>query len=128
MEVRVCFPPMTKVIGIQQTIFMKDTTSVRIDANLKHQAKVLGINMSKTLNDVLKGMISNYSNQEVNMIEIENEINITRDKIAELKAYELELLSKKTIYEEKVRQTDQKEIKELVDLGDAVKRTKRQTR
>lgn len=107
---------------------MKDTTSVRIDANLKHQAKVLGINMSKTLNDVLKGMISNYSNQEVNMIEIENEINITRDKIAELKAYELELLSKKTIYEEKVRQTDQKEIKELVDLGDAVKRTKRQTR
>jgi len=104
---------------------MKDVTTIRIDTNLKHQAKILGINISQTVEGVLKSVVSNYSNNDVDMFALEKEINDTRQKITQLKTHELDLLSQKSIQEEKIKRSEQTEIKEAVKLGNALKRVKR---
>jgi len=98
-------------------------TSVRIDTELLYKARQLNINMSGMLNNVLKGMISQYNNSEIDMFKIEEELKEIDDKISQLKIKQQELLTQKISFEENKQQENKKEIDDLVKQANFIKRS-----
>ena len=98
-------------------------TSVRIDTELLYKARQLNINMSGMLNNVLKGMISQYNNCEIDIFKIEEELRVIDDKISQLKIKQQELLTQKISFEENKQQENKKEIDDLVKQANFIKRS-----
>ena len=102
---------------------MKTSTSVTLDVDLVAKSKKLNINISQLINRVLKGVISQYHNSDIDIFKLEADLEQIRNKICTLKIEEQELLSQKISYEEKKKQNNEKQIKDLVKKAEFIKRS-----
>lgn len=78
---------------------MKISTHITIDSDLKYKARMLGINISNLVNNVLLGMVTN--DEEIDIISVCNELESVRTKKMELSQKEQELMAQKFSFEEK---------------------------
>ena len=100
---------------------MKQQTNLNVEITLKQKAKALGINMSDVMNNVLRGIISQYDNSDINMFEIEKELELIHKNISDLKVRQIELLAQKISFEEKRKQAEDKDLKEKIKMSKAIK-------
>lgn len=101
---------------------MKTTTSITIDANLLQKAKIMKINVSKLVNDVLKGIMLTDAEQ-INIFDIENELENLNKTMLELSTKQNELLAQKMAYNEKKRKRQQKNFKDVLREAETIKRS-----
>lgn len=91
----------------------KISTHVTIDYELKLKAKQLNINISEITNNVLKGIIASHD-MDSDLIEIRLEIDEIRNKMADLKIREQELISQQLAIEHR----DEEQLKQEVEKGE----------
>ena len=93
------------------------------DSDLLFKANQLKINRSKIFNNVLKNLVSQYSNNGIDMIKVEEELEEIEEKIKNLKIRQTELLTKKISFEEERKKNKDQDLKELLKVGDSIKRS-----
>lgn len=101
----------------------RQITTVCVDPLLLGKCKKLGIAISPALNQLLKGLISQYDDSDMNIYELKKEQEELRTKILSLKEKEYELQAQITAFEEKQKQKKDTELKELLKKGDMIKRS-----
>jgi len=101
----------------------KEGLHLYVDGELKWKAKKLRIPISNIVNNVLKSMITQSTNGNINMLDVKNELEEIHNKIVELKLKEQELLTQEISFEEKKKQHQQKDFKELLKKADMIKRS-----
>lgn len=100
---------------------MKTHTTIRISVELRHKAKLLGINISEATENMLKSLVGMAEDPQYNMLEVEKELQSIQRKKEEIAIQESKLLSKKVAFEERINEEMQVELKESINMANAVK-------
>lgn len=101
----------------------KSITTISLDSDLKQKAKTLNINLSKVANDVLANLINSYTDDDIDLYEIQKEIDLIDNKITEIQSRKTELITQRTSFYEKQEQKRKKDVKEQVKLAESIKRS-----
>lgn len=101
---------------------MKQMTSVTIDSEILQKARIMKINISGALNNMLRNMTATTEG-EIDLVEIEKEIEEIDKKMIKLSLAKSELFAKKTAFEEKKKNQDQAELNDLLKEADMWKRS-----
>ena len=80
-------------------------------------------NISKVTNDVLRNLVSSFTNDDVDIYEIQKEIDIIDDQLLKLQSRKTELVTQVTSFEEKKRKNQQKNLTESVKMAETIKRS-----
>jgi len=100
---------------------MKTTTSITIDIDLLQKSKLMKINVSKLVNNVLKGVIISAENSDIDILSIEKRLDELKEQMTVLKTEEQELLTEKMAYEERKQAKEDKDLKQRIKMSKAIK-------
>lgn len=100
----------------------KTTTTLYLDSEIVHAAKRSGINMSSTVNRILKEMICETSNDQRDSFQLQAAIDALAADIKDLQGKREQLIIFKMAVEERERVGKQAKLKDLVRMGEAIKR------
>ena len=100
---------------------MKTTTSITIDADLLQKAKILKINISNLVNNVLKGVL--VTGGDYDIFDIEKKLDQYEKELMVIKNKQNELLAQKIAFQEKKKQGQNKDLKEQIKMAEAIKRS-----
>lgn len=100
---------------------MKTTCCITIDIELRQKAKILGINVSNLINNVLRGIVSNSDDEGIDIVKVHQELNEVRDQISNLKAKEQELMAQCISFDEKMKKEEKEKWATLKQFMDGFK-------
>lgn len=96
---------------------------MRIDAELHQKAKIMNINVSALVNDVLRGILAHKGDFDKDIYQIEKRIKEIREQKSKLSVEENELLAQKLAHEEKNKHKKDQEFKDLLKKAEIIKRS-----
>jgi archaellum component FlaC len=93
---------------------VKTHTTLTLDVDKLALAKKLRLNLSKLLSDSISAMVDHFDEKEAEIFEIDREVELINKNIVDLNSRKQELIAKRFAYEEKKKQANDKQIKDLV--------------